>query len=318
MTVLVTGVSSFVGCHTALKLAASGFDVVGTITRPPDEYTQSPSARLKALRRAAVSLEQLDLAQAERIEATVNTHKPDVWVQVAGWTRGYSSPDFDLAAAMRVGAFSLPHVFAALARVGGRGVVLIGSVSEYSDSDEPHVEDEPCWPSTAYGLSKLMVTLRARQLASQYRVRARVARLFLPFGSLDNPSRLMAEVPRRLRRGEAVQLSPCEQRRDLLHIEEACQALETIVKHADRGDSFDVFNVCSGTSPRLRDVVLHMAARLGADPALCRFGDLPMRPGEPAMMAGSPAKAAEVLGWKPGDWKSGVDRYLDDLEAPPA
>jgi nucleoside-diphosphate-sugar epimerase len=194
-------------------------------------------------------------------------------------------------------------------------VVLIGSVSEYSDHDEVHAEDEACWPATPYGMSKLMATLRSSQLASQYGIKTRVARLFLPFGPLDNPSRIMAEVPRRLRRGESVQLSPCEQRRDLLYIVDACRALDAMVGTIDRGVPFEVFNICSGTSPRLRDVVLHIAARLGADPSLCRFGDLPLRPGEPAVMAGSPAKAMAAFGWKPDDWKGGVDRYLSDLEA---
>ena len=45
-TVIVTGISSFVGMHLARRFAREGFRVVGTISKPRDTYDGIRAARL--------------------------------------------------------------------------------------------------------------------------------------------------------------------------------------------------------------------------------------------------------------------------------
>jgi nucleoside-diphosphate-sugar epimerase len=315
---VVTGASSFVGYHVVRWLHGRGAEVVGTLSRPLAAYDGIPRTRLRLLGQSGVPLRELDLRQEGAAARVVGDLAPDVWIQVAGWTSGYASASFDLEAAVHVNALSLSGIVSALSHAGARGLILTGSVSEYSDSDLPHQEDEACWPAMPYGLSKLAGTLRGRQLAHEHGLPVRVARLFLPFGLLDAPHRLMAQALAGFRTGATVAMSPCEQRRDLLHVSDVCGAYEALLGHLGAGSLFEVFNVCAGEAPRLRDAVLELARLTGADPAQCAFGALAMRPGEPQVVAGSPAKAAAQLGWRPSSWREGLARYVREAEKAPA
>lgn len=309
MRALVTGITSFVGYHLAAGFAAAGHEVVGTVSRAGD----LPGIRGERVRRLAargVPILPLDLTDAEAIGGIADTAAPDLWVQHAGYTKAYASPDFDLAAAHALNVLPLGAVFAAMARRGG-GVILTGTVSEYSDGDEPHREDEACAPSTAYGLSKLTGTLYARLLAARTGVPTRVARLFLPFGPLEAPEKLLPSTLAALRRGERVALSPCLQCRDFVAVEDVVSLYLKLADDLSR-TPFDLFNACSGVSPRLKDVVLAFAEDLGADPALCDFGAIPMRPGEPMAIRGANAKARDLLGWSPTPWREAVTRLCRD------
>jgi nucleoside-diphosphate-sugar epimerase len=140
-----------------------------------------------------------------------------------------------------------------------------------------------------------------------------VVRVFLPYGPYDQPAKVLAAAAAALRDGRPVALSLCEQRRDLLYIDDLCDAYEAVIRHVLDVGSFEVFNVCAGESPRLRDAIEVLASLLGADPSLCRFGAIPMRPGEPTVVAGSPAKAARLLGWRPAPLNEGLRRFGEHL-----
>ena len=68
-----------------------------------------------------------------------------------------------------------------------------------------------------YGLSKLEATIRARQLALRFGINVRVARVFIPFGPLDAPGKLVPQVVTALMQRQPVELSTGTQRRDFIH-----------------------------------------------------------------------------------------------------
>ncbi len=302
MKIAITGVRSFVGYHLAAGLSAAGHEVVALLG-PHHPAGGIRVERTERLARAGIAEATLDVTDAASVASCIATLRPDVFIQHEGYTTGYTSPDFDLRVAFSLNVEPLRAVFEALAACGGAAIVT-GSVSEYSDSDEPHREDEACVPSLPYGLSKLAETLYAQQLSQRLGVPARVARVFLPFGPLEEPERLLSALVDKLRHGQPIQLSPGHQRRDFIHTDDVVSLYVRLVDDLARG-GFDIFNVCSGESPELRDVVLEFAAALGADPALCEFGAIPMRPGEAPVIRGSNAKA-RALGWAPMNWRDGV------------
>ncbi|MGZ5897718.1 MAG: NAD-dependent epimerase/dehydratase family protein, partial [Xanthobacteraceae bacterium] len=222
------------------------------------------------------------------------------------------SPDYDMTTGFNVNVVALSHIYSALAG-SGCGVVVTGSSAEYSSSDSANNEDDVCWPDTPYGLVKLAETLRARQLAEQHAVPTRVARLYIPFGPLDNPDKLLAQVISGLRNNAAISLSPCTQRRDFLGVSDLCAAYLALEKDLPR-TRFDVFNVSSGRATELREFLLGIADRMKADQGLLEFGKRSMRPGEAAISYGSNEKAARLLGWRPVELSAAIDRDL--LSAP--
>lgn len=310
-TVVLTGVSSFIGAHLALAFQGAGYRVVATLGRPEGEYSGAQAGRIDSARRAGVELRGLDLRDEKAVAGFIGAAQPDLWVQHAGWATNYGSLDYDLATGFEINVLALTAIYRALADCGCRGVLVSGSGAEYSDSDDANREEDACWPTTPYGLAKLAETLRARQLALRFGMPTRVARIYIPFGPLDAPGKLMSTVLDGLMRGEVIELSPCSQKRDFVHVEELARGYLMMADDCRRDELFDVFNLCSGTATRLDELLLGICRSMGASPDLLRFGAKEMRPGEAPVSFGAADKAADVLGWRAPELAMMVQRYVD-------
>ena len=89
-------------------------------------------------------------------------------------------------------------------------------MTEYGGNNSVCKEDDSCYPTTHYGFSKLMQTIRIKQLANRYSLKARVGRVFTPFGNMKNPMKLLNQVLDSLK-NKILELSPCEQSRFYLY-----------------------------------------------------------------------------------------------------
>jgi nucleoside-diphosphate-sugar epimerase len=231
-----------------------------------------------------------------------------LWIQHAGFATAYGSLDYDLDFAHLVNVAPLTHLYSSL-RGGQCGVIITGSSAEYAGSDSGNRENELCAPDTPYGLSKLTQTLRARQLAEQSGVSTRVARVYIPFGRLDSPNKLLAQTVMKLRNREVIALSPCEQTRDFLGVGDLCGVYERLAGDLPRV-RFDVFNVASGQPTVLRDFLRQIATRLCVPQELLHFGAIAMRVGEPVVSYAAIDKARSILQWEPTPLTAALDRDL--------
>jgi nucleoside-diphosphate-sugar epimerase len=306
-TVVVTGVTSFVGLHLALDHARRGHHVVAVTSRPRSVYEGIRARRIEALD-GKVEFAQADLTDGGMVTALVERVAPSLWLQHAGFADAYASPEYNLTAGFAVNVAPLAQIYRALSG-SACAVIVTGSSAEYSSSDCANEEADACWPDTPYGITKLAETLRARELAERHSIRTRVARLYIPFGPLDNPDKLLAQVVSGLRTGKPVDLSPCTQRRDFCGVSDVCSAWRALEADLPR-QTFDLFNVCSGTATELRQFLLDIAERMQVDSALLGFGRRSMRPGEAAVSFGSNAKAVRVLGWRTTGLVSAIDQDL--------
>jgi nucleoside-diphosphate-sugar epimerase len=311
VTVIVTGASSFVGHHLARHWAQRGHRVVATLGRPRARYEGIEAQRLAAIA-PFVEFHPLDLREPRTIVALLDRTAPALWIHHAGHAANYASPDYDLDAGHAVNVAPLAVLYPALARTRC-GVILTGSSAEYAAEDRGNRETDACLPDTPYGLSKLTATLRARQLAGLHEVSTRVARLYVPFGALDNPQKLLAQAVAKLRQGDPVALSPCTQRRDFVGITDVCEAYVRLADDLPRA-TFEIFNIGRGEGIVLRDLLVAIADRLGASRELLRFGERPMRPGEPPVSFAEIAKARRLLAWNPTALAEALDRDLLELD----
>ena len=307
MTVVVTGVSSFVGCHLARHFASRGAKVVGTISRGRDAYAGIAAERLAVLD-GQIEFATLDLRNEAGIADVIQKVAPSLWIHHAGFAEGYASPDYDMVQAESINVVPLAALYRGLAG-GPCGVIITGSSAEYGDSDSANREDDPALPTMPYGLSKRAETARAGELAERYGVSTRVARLFIPFGRLDNPGKLVAQAVTKLRAGVVVALSPCRQRRDFVGVGDICDGYERL--RADLGRArFDVFNIASGRGVMLKDFLIEIAHRLSTPESLLQFGAIPMRVGEPEISYADIGKAKRILGFAPTPLDLAIEREL--------
>jgi len=295
-TAIVTGVSSFVGMHLAHAFASTGWRVVAVTSRPQSDYKGIRSDRLAAISNQVI-FSVCDLTDGDAVGELVLKHKPDLWVQHAGYTDNYHSMEYNLEASLALNVLALEPLYQHLSKTEC-GVIVTGSGMEYSTSDEADSESDVCWPDLPYGVSKLAETVEAHRLAEQYGVPTRVARLYIPVGIYDAPGKLIDLVIRALAKGVSTDLSPCTQKRDFLGVRDLCMAYLKLADDFGR-QTFDIFNVCSGKAWELKSVLLELCRIMDADESLLNFGAFPMRPGEPMVSYGDNNKAKQVLDWEP-------------------
>jgi nucleoside-diphosphate-sugar epimerase len=308
--ILVTGVSSFVGCHLARGFSQkSGWEVLPTGSKNVGNYENPRDQRIQ-FGASENDWTILNLEDEPGIKQFIRKVQPDIWIHHAGYATNYASPDYDTRKGQETNVIPLKYIFENLAQNGCRGVIVTGSSMEYSGTDKPCLESDSCHPNTPYGQSKLKETLTTLELSDQFGIPARIARLFIPFGPMDDPNKLIYYVLDRLKNGATVDLSPCKQKRDFIYINDVVEAYNLLIKDLDRGGT-NIFNICSGQAISVEDVVNWVAEKVGASKSLLNFGARTMREGEQMISYGSNEKAHKILGWKPGEVKDGISKLID-------
>ncbi|MDV7340822.1 NAD(P)-dependent oxidoreductase [Terasakiella sp. A23] len=307
--VIISGVSSFVGMHLAKAFVEAGWGVTALTTKRVNQYDGIRAERLNVLK-PLVTFEVCDVTDAQAVATLVEEVKPQLWIQHAGYATNYASADYDLAQSFAVNVTPLKAIYEALNKVGAC-MILTGSSMEYGSSNEANKEDDPCWPETPYGVSKLAETVEAKRLAALYRVRTRVARLYIPVGTMDAPGKLMDHVITQLKARETVDLSPCSQKRDFLSVEDISSAYLGLAEDMARCE-FDIFNICSGQATLLKHLLTSLCLYADQPEELLNFGAFPMRAGEPMISYGDNEKAKSLLNWKPGNLNKVLLELLDD------
>ncbi|MFC4304519.1 NAD-dependent epimerase/dehydratase family protein [Cohnella boryungensis] len=312
-TIVVTGVSSFIGMHLACSLTKLYRRVIGTCGRKPEYYDRLRSERLDQAVRCGVRLAPLDLTDPAQIDRFILAERPNVWVHHAGYATDYASSRYDLTLGYQVNVAPLERIYARLQEIGCRGFIATGSCMEYGDTAQACREDDSCWPSTPYGLSKLTATIRSRQLASLYGMKTRIARVFIPYGEWDSAGKLINDTVASLLRGQPIGLSHCMQKRDFIHVEDLVRGYLACIEDLRRDALYEIYNLCSGEATPVKELLLRIVQELKADPSLLRFGERITRAGEPDACFGSNLKAIERLDWRPRALEEGLRDFLGDV-----
>lgn len=199
-------------------------------------------------------------------------------------------------------------------RAGGVRVLVVSSAEVYGvvpEERQPIREDEPLRPITPYGASKMGAEAAALQAAASREITVLVARSFNHAGpgqderfALPSMARQLAEM--RVGEREPVlrvgNLSPL---RDFLDVRDVVRAYIAMV---ERGENGGVYNVCSGESLPMTEIVEALVrlsgtgARIDVDPARFRPVEIPLLVGERSRLGG--------LGWSP---EIPLERTLADL-----
>jgi nucleoside-diphosphate-sugar epimerase len=287
---LVTGATGFIGTAAARALLVTGAEVHGV----------TASGRASP---PGVMMHQADLLDEAATAGLLQRLRPTHLLHVA-WdvTHGayWTSPaNFTWLAA---GARLLRDFLAA----GGQRAVGVGTCAEYVWEGDLYTEHAtPLAPATPYGRCKLAMG-EAFAAAGLMGASTAWARVFFPYGPGDGPQRFLPVLRRSLLAGEPVDTAAGTQIRDFIHVEDVAGALAALLLSPVTGP----VNIGTGEGVALREVALELAAALGADPGLLRFGALPIRPGDPPSLVADVTRLREEVGFAPRiAWRDGVRRF---------
>jgi nucleoside-diphosphate-sugar epimerase len=204
----------------------------------------------------------------------------------------YTEPGKYLSSSKNVDlAYGTAKFASALARAGCQRFVGLGTCFEYDTNVGYLSEKTPLAPAHAYSAAKAATYFLVRELSAGTQMSFAWARLFYLFGPNEHRNRLVPAVVNALLRGEEARVTPGEQVRDFLHVDDVASALCAIA----RSDVTDAVNVGSGEPITVASLVLKIGAILGR-PELIRLGAREYSSGDPMFVCADNRKL-RATGW---------------------
>lgn len=288
--VLITGGAGFLGSHLARRCLDRG-DEVHVVVRP--------STRLDPLASIAarISVHKVTLTDPVAVARCIEAILPERIFHFAAATRRREAADLDeIVEAIGDDLMGLAVLLRAAARAGRPADVLLraGSLAEYGFSHTPAVETQRERPCSAYAAQLVAGTHMMQSLQGRLPFPAMTARLALLYGPGQSERFFVADAVRRACEGQPIRLRRPLDRRDLLFVEDAVDALETLAAAPRDGA---VVNVGTGRAPTMREAALGILQTTGADPALLSIDA--QAPAEANVLAMETRLLREAWGWMP-------------------
>jgi GDP-4-dehydro-6-deoxy-D-mannose reductase len=243
----------------------------------------------------------VDLTHRENVLTSIADLRPTRIFHVAGAPNvatSWSSAVSHLA----VNALGTHHVLEAVRLTGQPCRVLVVSSGQiYQSSDDPIDEDAPLAPSNPYGLSKLAQDQLALDVARDERLDIVVARPFNHIGPGQQPGFAVSSFARQIARIErgleppTIRVGNLEARRDITDVRDVVRAYVRIMESGIRGRAY---NVCSGRSWRIRDL-LHGLQSLSSAAIDVEIDGARFRPNDVPIVQGDGSRIRSELGWSP-------------------
>jgi len=287
---LVTGCNGFVGRALAGRLAGAGYEVWG-VDRSEADATFKGARYLRG-----------DLTDAEFVTSVLDESKPACVVHLAAQSsvaKSFDEPTPTLRDGTAPALYFLEHARTTMASTR---FLLVGSADEYgavSPAQNPVREDVPANPESPYALAKAIQNSYGRMYAKLYRVDAMMTRSFNHTGPGQREAFVLPSFAKQvaaIRRGEReaeIEVGNLDVRRDFLDVRDVCDAYVVLLKKGRMGETY---NVCSGQSYRVGDLLRELCALAGVHVAI-RVDVARLRPVDTPELRGDPTKMSQHTGW---------------------
>jgi UDP-glucose 4-epimerase len=289
MRILVTGGAGFIGSHTVDALIAGGAHQVAVL----DDLSAGKREQVNS----GARFHQADLRDAAAVGRIVARERPEVIVHLAAQMdvrRSVAEPAFD-AGVNLVGFLNLMEP----AREHGLKRVIFSSTGGaiYGEQETfPCDEDHPRRPVSPYGVAKLATEAYLFFYKVQYGidyVALRYANVYGPRQDPHGEAGVVAIFCGRMLEGRpATIFGDGGQTRDYVYVEDVVRANLAALESAASG----AFNVGTGVETTVNELHRALAAAAGKSTPPTYAA---ARAGEQRRSIISPARAAQVLGWKP-------------------
>ena len=289
MRAFVTGASGFVGPWLCRHLEASGDEVV-------------PAGHDR------------DVTDADSIAEALIASRPDAVYHLAAQS-SVGSSWADATGTFRVNVFGTLHVLDAANACPSRPRVLVVSSAEvYGEVSPvalPVAETAPFRPGTPYAASKAAAELAGLQAFLGRGLEVVRARPFNHTGPGQGPGFVVPALARQvveasLTGATVLKTGNLTARRDFTDVRDVVAAYRLLI---ERGAAGEVYNVCTGRSVLLLDLVERLLSLAGADLSV-EVAPERLRPVDVPEMRGDPRRLEDLTGWRPA---IDLDRTLRDV-----
>jgi GDP-4-dehydro-6-deoxy-D-mannose reductase len=309
MRVLITGITGFAGSHLAeLCLAKRNVEVYGIIRwRSRTENIEHIWDKLRLL--------ECDLRDATSTRQAIEDVRPDYIFHLAAQSfvpTSWRAPSESLT----TNVIGQLNVFEAIRKAGiSCRVQLACSSEEYGlvhPDEVPIRESNPLRPLSPYGVSKVAQDMLGYQYYMSYKMDIVRTRGFNHTGPrrasvfvCSDFARQLVEIEKGLR-DPVIHVGNLDARRDFTDVRDMVRGYWLAL---EKGKPGAVYNICSGTSHRIRDVLDTLIGISGVEVEV-REDPERLRPSDVPLLEGDNGVFTRDTGWKP---EIPFERTLGDL-----
>ena len=306
LRILITGGAGFIGSHLTKRHLAEGDDV-HLLVRPETSLHRLADV----LDRIAIHPVSLD--DDDALARCFTQVRPDYVYHMAVDTRRREMPGLlDAFACVNEDLLRFLRLLKAASEAPKAPACFIqtGTLASYGPIEPPFRETQREWPLTPYAAAKVSTTHFAHALQSRLPFRIAVPRLALIFGPGQSEEFLIPHLIANCMAGRPSRIQRPEDRRDLLHVDEAVDGLRQLAIRAPEG--MTLVNIASGIAPSMREVAEYIVQATDADPGLVEFGD--GQPSGVCELRCFTELAKELIGWSSREhWTLGIKRLVAEL-----
>ncbi len=188
--------------------------------------------------------------------------------------------------------------------------IQFGSSEEYGAESSPFNETMREAPNSPYALVKQLTTNTAMMLWKNYNFPIMVVRPGNLFGPLQNSDKFIPYVASKLRSNESLDVTPCEQKRDFIYVDDFAEYIKLIMKNFPKAKG-EIVNVSSGESISLKEMIETARKHLNSKSPI-NYGAMPYRENEVMDLKCDIAKLKKLINTKVHiDNKERLIQYID-------
>jgi nucleoside-diphosphate-sugar epimerase len=282
-TILITGISGFLGSHIAERLSGS-HTVIGLHRSTSDLW------RIEEINNSNIILINTEEAGWQ---SKVIARKPGVLIHSA-WSGVSAAERSDWLRQVSNLEYTVEMLMLAQ-QCGVSKVIGLGSQAEYGYYDGIIDEQHPVNPFSAYGAAKLAAMQIVKGFCSAGDIQWYWLRLFPLYGAREDAGWFIPMVITHALQKNKLDLSGCGQQYGYLHTSDFSRLVESIVlQNCPSG----VYNVSGDTPVALRKIVEIIAAAAHSGEVF-NFGALPYRENQAMLMAGDARLLYSAAGFSP-------------------
>ncbi|MGA2933653.1 MAG: GDP-mannose 4,6-dehydratase [Methanomicrobiales archaeon] len=301
-SILITGISGFVGGHLANYLHRVRPDVAlhgMSRSAPSWDFISSRESLLQE-----IAFHAGDMQDASWVDATIQEIDPDAIIQLAAQSsvaESWKNPRGTVLNNLSL----LLNVFEAVRQNDMNPRILnVGSSEIYGsvkEQDLPLRESHKVHAQNPYAVARLAQEQLAAIYSDSYHFPVVSTRSFNHTGPgqdtrfvVSSIAKQVAEIARG-KRDPVLTIGDGSIIRDFLDVRDV---VEAYLKLVERGRSGEVYNVCSGTGRKIADIAAALSSIAGISVQVRTSADL-MRPADNPNIVGSNEKIRREIGWQP-------------------
>lgn len=286
---LITGATGFIGSNLTRKLVELNWDVYIIVRKESYNFWRIRDiTKIKRIYLEDIHKDSIKTVDGEEIPQF------DVCFHLAASGVNYYNQSINNILDGNIGLIT--KVIEFCYRNKTKKVINTGSCFEYGNHEKIKLKETSYINSKSlYGTAKISSTFIGNAYAMQLKVPLITLRPFGVYGEYEGNYRLVPQLINAIKNNKAIELTPGEQVRDYLYVQDLIDAYITVA-NADL-EGYEIYNVCSGVDISIRNIVEVLCEITGASPNIFLFSRKEYRPNEMMYLVGDNSKLKLFTGW---------------------